>query len=197
MNFVALDFETANSGRGSICQIGAVKYRNGEEVEQLNLLVRPEPFYMEAINESIHGISLEMVEFAPSFEEVWDAAFKDFIEGEKVICHNTSFDMYVLAAALDVYHLSYPQFEYECTLRLSKDLLVGQERHKLNVLAEEVLGCAFNHHDALDDARMCGLLYLYLTENYDVKTHVESKYSVGRFSPAGHSSFVIDKWKKR
>lgn len=35
-SFVAIDVETANAFMGSICQIGAVRFENGREVENVS-----------------------------------------------------------------------------------------------------------------------------------------------------------------
>ncbi|WP_240904084.1 hypothetical protein [Bacillus sp. N1-1] len=41
MNFVALDFETANSSRGSVCSIGLVEYEDGQLIREYYRLVKP------------------------------------------------------------------------------------------------------------------------------------------------------------
>lgn len=40
-NFTAIDFETANGDRNSICQIGLIVYKNGISVAEIDLLVQP------------------------------------------------------------------------------------------------------------------------------------------------------------
>ena len=40
MNFAAIDFETANRHRSSICSVGVVVVRNGEVAEKVYRLVR-------------------------------------------------------------------------------------------------------------------------------------------------------------
>jgi len=55
MNFVALDFETANADLSSICQIGLVTFKDGEPTETYSMLVDPND-YFGGINISIHGI---------------------------------------------------------------------------------------------------------------------------------------------
>ena len=41
-SYVALDVETANSFRGSICSIGLVKFQNGKVVDSSYSLIHPE-----------------------------------------------------------------------------------------------------------------------------------------------------------
>ena len=42
-NFAAIDFETANNERTSICSVGVVIVRNGEIADRFYSLVHPEP----------------------------------------------------------------------------------------------------------------------------------------------------------
>lgn len=42
-NFAAIDFETANNDRSSVCSVGVVVVRNGEIVDKFYSLIKPEP----------------------------------------------------------------------------------------------------------------------------------------------------------
>lgn len=44
-NFAAIDFETANFERSSVCSVGIVVVRNGEIVDKFYSLIKPEPEY--------------------------------------------------------------------------------------------------------------------------------------------------------
>ena len=57
MNFVAIDFETANEQRASPCSIGVVVIQDGECVERFSRLIRPPECRFNAFNTAIHGIS--------------------------------------------------------------------------------------------------------------------------------------------
>ena len=67
MKFIAIDFETANFKRQSVCSIGLAVVENFEVVKTINRLIKPTPNYYEAINMSIHGITPEMTENEPTF----------------------------------------------------------------------------------------------------------------------------------
>ena len=43
-NFAAIDFETANEQRTSVCSVGVVIVRNGEIADSYYSLIRPELF---------------------------------------------------------------------------------------------------------------------------------------------------------
>ena len=44
-DFAAIDFETANSERSSVCSVGIVIVRGGEIVDKFYSLIKPEPEY--------------------------------------------------------------------------------------------------------------------------------------------------------
>ena len=44
-DFAAIDFETANNERSSVCSVGIVIVRNGEIVDSFYSLIQPEPNY--------------------------------------------------------------------------------------------------------------------------------------------------------
>ena len=70
MKFFALDVETSNSDRGSICQIGWVEFEDDKIVDEFESLVNPNaPFLQRNIN--VHGIKAADVKGAPTFEELY------------------------------------------------------------------------------------------------------------------------------
>ena len=44
-DFAAIDFETANNERSSVCSVGVVIVRGGEIVDSFYSLIQPEPNY--------------------------------------------------------------------------------------------------------------------------------------------------------
>ena len=44
-DFAAIDFETANYDRSSVCSVGVVIVRDGEIVDKFYSLIQPEPNY--------------------------------------------------------------------------------------------------------------------------------------------------------
>lgn len=55
MNFFALDVETSNSDRGSICQIGWVEFKDDKIVDEFESLVNPNAPFLQR-NIKVHGI---------------------------------------------------------------------------------------------------------------------------------------------
>ena len=64
-DFAAIDFETANECRCSVCSVGVVIVRNGEIVDSFYSLIHPEPEYYQWFCQQVHGLSEEDTENAP------------------------------------------------------------------------------------------------------------------------------------
>ena len=150
MRYIAIDFETANSRRSSVCALGIAVVRDGQLVERRSWLVRPRPLVFDPWNIYIHGITERDVEDAPEFEEIWHAVCTQF-GGQTLVAHNASFDFSVLRAALDEYGLAYPDLSYLCSLLVARTVWPEFVSYRLDVLAA-AFGISLKHHDAQDDA---------------------------------------------
>jgi len=157
MDFVAIDFETANSVRSSVCSIGIVKVKNGKIEEEVHTLINPLTEF-HYYNTKIHGITEYMVHDAPTFEEYWPT-FKQYIDNQTIIAHNASFDIGVLRDSLKRIHEPEPTFRYGCSYRIAKKVWPNLYNHKLSTVAN-YLSISLRHHDALEDARASALITL-------------------------------------
>ena len=150
-NFTAIDFETAQGYRWSICQVGLIRVENGIITNELNLLVQPPNNYYWDRFIDIHGITPVKTANAPTFNKIWHKV-EPFINGQTVVAHNgLAFDFPVLRKTLEYYGLQEPIYEKRCTYKIY--------RQGLNALCNKH-NIPLNHHDALSDARACGELYL-------------------------------------
>ncbi len=57
LNFAAIDFETANNERSSICSVGLVVVRGGKVADTFYSLIQPEPNFYTYWCSRIHGIT--------------------------------------------------------------------------------------------------------------------------------------------
>ncbi len=167
MNFTAIDFETANSDRGSVCSVGLARVENGEVVGGLHQLIRPEPLVFDPMNVAIHGISARDVADAPTFAEFWPTLWRA-VSGP-LVAHNAAFDMSVLRYSLDRAGLAYPETDYFCTLVISRLIWPHRSTHALNHIASD-MGLSFQHHDAAEDARVCALVALAACRQLEAPT---------------------------
>ena len=154
-DFAAIDFETANSERTSICSVGVVIVRDGEKAETFYSLIKPEPDYYSYWCSQVHGLTSKDTQDAPLFPEVWKQ-IEPLIEGLPLVAHNKSFDESCLKAAFRCYRMEYPDYEFHCTCLASRRVF-GQTlpNHLLHTVAAR---CGFqlhNHHHALADAEAC------------------------------------------
>jgi DNA polymerase III subunit epsilon len=152
LDFVAIDFETANSFLGSPCSVGLTRVRGGRVVEMASSLMRPPEGHghFDHWNTRIHGITPDQVKDAPVFADLWPSVL-DFIGDDPVVAHNASFDMGVIREACSASGLPWPQMRYACTLvlaRMTYDLL----SYSLPFVVEAA-GLSMNdHHEAGADA---------------------------------------------
>lgn len=159
-NFVALDLETSNSDRSSICSIGLVKFENNTIVDTFYTLINPEVEF-DYFNINLHGITPELVSDSPTFLEIRPDII-NFIENFPVVCHFAQFDTGALRDANEKYGIANFEFDYFCTYLLSRSLL-SRLSYKLSNLCSE-FNIEFDHHNALEDAKASGLLLVKLCE---------------------------------
>ena len=98
-DFAAIDFETANSERSSVCSVGVVIVRDGEFVDSFYSLIKPEPDYYNYWCQRVHGLCSRDTDGAPVFPDVW-AKIEPMIEGLPLVAHNSPFDEGCLKATL-------------------------------------------------------------------------------------------------
>ena len=164
-SYVALDVETANSFRGSICSIGLVKFQNGEVVDSFYSLINPEEDF-DYRNINIHGITQKDILNSPIFPEIRQRII-DFIGTNIVVSHFAQFDIGALKDAYLKYNLDFDDVKFVCSYRLAKIALPGLINYKLKTLTKE-LNIKLEHHNALSDAKASGLIldYLLSTNSY-------------------------------
>lgn len=150
-SFTAIDFETAQGYRWSICQVGLIRVEKGIITKELNILVQPPNNYYWSRFTDIHGISSQDTFKSPTFDVVWNQ-IEPYITNENVIAHNGfGFDFPVLSNTLEYYGLSTPEYNKFCTYKIYKSNLADLcMEHKIPL----------NHHDALSDAKACAELFL-------------------------------------
>lgn len=158
MNWVAIDFETANEKRTSACAMGIAVVENARIVKRVSWLIRPSELYFNWFNTHIHGITEADVIDKPRFDELW-GDFRPFLEGKIVIAHNAGFDMSVLRHLLNEYGITYPEVHYFCTRILAKKVWPALSSYRLNMISAH-LGISLRHHDAEEDAVACAEIAL-------------------------------------
>lgn len=154
-DFAAIDFETANGKRSSVCSVGVVIVRNRQMVDHIHRLIRPTPNYYADFCTEVHGMTYDDTADAKQFPAVW-AEIAPKIAGLPLVAHNSPFDEGCLRAVYKAFHMIYPEYTFYCTCRASRKVF-GRTlpNHQLHTVA---VRCGFdlkNHHHALADAEAC------------------------------------------
>jgi DNA polymerase-3 subunit epsilon len=170
LEFVALDVETANSNRGSICAVGWAVVRSGEIVNTGSSLCRPPDAvsWFDPRNSRIHKITERDVADKPRFEQIIPrliAGFSDL----PVVAHNAAFDIGALREAYTHCGLPWPTLSYGCTLVWSRGLL-RLASYRLPLVCYH-LGIPLDHdHDPGDDARAAAQITIALAASHGAHT---------------------------
>lgn len=157
--YVALDLETTglDPERDAIIEIGAVKFRGEEVLEEFSTLVnpgRPLPSEIAALT----GITDDDLRSAPCLPEVL-APLERFVGNLLVIGHSVGFDLAFLRrwSVLN-------RNRWLDTFKLASILAPDARRYSLKELAAHLGLPLLEHHRALDDARATHRLFLALFE---------------------------------
>ncbi len=151
---MAIDVETANADRSSICQIGAVRIENGAVADTFATLVNPET-YFDPWNIQIHGITAGMVQGQPAFPLV-ARGLSEFVASAVVASH-TAFDRLAVERVHSKYNIAPPGWCWLDAARVARRAWkeFADSGYGLAKVAAHC-GIEFRHHDALEDARAAG-----------------------------------------
>lgn len=178
LDFVAIDFETANAKRTSACSIGIVTVKENEIVDTRNYLIKPYPYCFDPINVSIHGITESDVESAPKFDVLWDE-ISNLIKNKIVVAHNAAFDISVLSRTLAHYDIPFPECDSLCTYQLSRNAFPELGCYRLDFVSEILDVDLTDHHNAECDAVACAEILLKYIDRYDIISPSDFKLNFG------------------
>ncbi|MFN3692069.1 MAG: PolC-type DNA polymerase III, partial [Fervidobacterium sp.] len=171
--YVVIDLETTglNPRSDEIMEIGAVKAKNGEILDEFHTFVKPSKLNKRSLE--ITGITEEMLEGAPSIQEVIPNLL-EFLKDSVIVAHNADFDVAFLKNNFAKYNIDFNP-PYIDTLRLSQALLRSRlKSFSLDKLADYFDLGKFQHHRALDDAKVTVYVFWKLIE-------LAKKKSIGTF----------------
>ncbi|MDD3839668.1 MAG: PolC-type DNA polymerase III, partial [Clostridia bacterium] len=157
--FIIFDLETTGlkPSEDRIIEIGAVKVKNGEIVDEFSSMIDPGISIPAKITE-LTGIDDKMVKNAPKIEEILPNFLK-FISDNPIVAHNASFDTAFIKKSCDMMGIAIKNPVID-TLALSRVLYPKLKTYKLNKVAEHLNIKLDNHHRAVDDAKATALIFL-------------------------------------
>ena len=158
LTFAAIDVETANSNRGSICSFGVVVVRDGKVTEKHHFLTRPprELDWFDGFNVMLHSIRPADVADQPGFSERL-AQVLAIVGDLPVVAHNAAFDIGAIRMGCDADDLDWPTLTYACSLIMSRRAGLELLSYRLPLVCEALGFPAGQHHRADDDAEAAAL----------------------------------------
>ena len=156
--YVSFDLETTGlyPRRDKIIEIGAVRMRNGEEIDRFQAFVNPNQ-RLERRTIDLTGITDDLLEDAPSIEQVLPK-FLEFVGDSVLVAHNADFDTSFIYRACKQQGIEYNLTSLD-TLTIAQNLLPKQAKYTLDAVARYFKLEDFNHHRAGDDALICGKIF--------------------------------------
>ncbi len=155
---VIFDLETTglNASKESIIEIGAVKVKDGEITDSFSAFVNPKkPLSYEIIE--LTGIDDSMLIDEPEIDTVL-RDFREFCKDLPLVAHNADFDISCIRANAKRLNIQW-EMSYIDTVPLSRILLPGLFKTKLDNVAKALNINLLNHHRAIDDATCTGEIY--------------------------------------
>ena len=148
--YCVLDLETTGLSfrTEKITEIGIMKVKNHEVIEEFSTFVNPEKPIPQKVVE-VTNITDEMVKDAPTIEEVLPKVL-EFVGDSILVAHNADFDIGFLKHNCSELGLKLGN-TYIDTLRLAKDLFPEYKKYKLGIIAENLGIKVEVAHRVLDD----------------------------------------------
>ena len=163
LNFCVLDLETTagNPKKDKIIEIGMVKVRKREIVEEKSFLINPEIPIPDFI-QKLTRISQKSVKDSPLIEDVIDEII-DFIGDDIIVAHNTSFDVPFINGVIKTLKKEELKNKVICTNVMTKHLIPDILNSNLNYMSRLFNVNHSKAHRAHDDATATAeLLIIYL-----------------------------------
>ncbi len=148
--YCVLDLETTgfSAVTEKITEVGIMKIKNGEVIDQFSCFVNPEKHIPQRVTE-VTNITDDMVKEAETIEKVFPKIL-EFIKDSVLVAHNAPFDIGFLKQNAKVLGHEF-DYTYIDTLSLAKDLFPDYKKYKLGKIAENLGIKVEVAHRALDD----------------------------------------------
>jgi DNA polymerase-3 subunit epsilon len=147
----------------------AIYHHNGTEItDYFYTLINPGRSIPEFIT-GLTGITTEMVENAPAFEEVADDILR-LLHDRVFVAHNAQFDYAFIKKEFEQAGISWSARKL-CTVRLSRKIIPGLRSYSLGSLAESLGITIADRHRAGGDAEATAKIFTLLM-NQDTEGHI-------------------------
>ena len=148
--YCVLDLETTgfSATTEKITEIGIMKFKDGEVIDQFSCFVNPEKHIPQRVSE-VTNITDDMVNDAETIDKVYPKML-EFLGDSVIVAHNAGSDVGFLKQ--NAKKLGYKfDYTYLDTLSLAKDLFPDYKKYKLGKIADNLGIKVEVAHRALDD----------------------------------------------
>lgn len=166
MSFAVIDFETANSRRNSMCEVGVTIVRSGKIEGSFGNLIIPPTGMLSFENTPIHGITPEMVHLQGRWWTEVEPSIREVVGDLPLIAHNVDFDRSVYVETSRAVGMDFwSNYEWIDSVSIAR-AAIGK-----GSLAE---ACAhyqiplLNHHRAVNDAEATAQLVLAIAREFGI-----------------------------
>jgi DNA polymerase-3 subunit epsilon len=155
--YTIVDIETTGGSTGNlITEIAMVKTDGEQILDTYETLIDPESYIPKSIS-LLTGITNDMVERAPSFQQKADE-IKAYLEGTIFIAHNVSFDYSIVKNHFDDLAIPF-NMKKLCTVRLARGIIQGLPSYSLGKLCRSLGIVNHKRHRAMGDAQATATLF--------------------------------------
>ena len=193
--YCVLDLETTGLSfrTEKITEVGIIKIRNGEIIDEFECFVNPEKPIPKEVVEVTH-ITDDMVKDAETIDKVIPKII-DFIGDSVLVAHNADFDIGFLKYNFAEYGYSLDN-TYIDTLRLAKVIFPELKKYKLGLIADHLNIEVIVAHRALDDVKTLVAVFNVMIEKLkehgaktvdDIDTAIEGDKDAYKKLPSYHA----------
>jgi DNA polymerase-3 subunit epsilon len=156
LSFVDIETTGANPISGRVIEIGILRVENNKLVKTYKTLINPQT-YVDPFIENMTGITQDLLETAPTFEQIKDEIL-EILDGSVFVAHNVRFDYGFLRNEYRRFGQQF-SFKHFCTVKLARLLYPGHARYNLDSIMERFNITCENRHRAFDDAKVLWEFY--------------------------------------
>lgn len=182
IDFVAIDMEKLDDSPLSVCEVGLVKYKNGEFYDEFHAYIQPVTGFSRNLfgTTKLRHITDEIIRTSEDFRDVY-FQMKGFVGDSILVCYNKG---------ADLNYLYYNEKNSEVSNLYASYVDVKEIVKKgLEDTYEEIFGKKLtNHHHALDDARHAAEIFNYLQKQNDIKLFIKDHYIPDKEKPKADTS---------
>lgn len=149
--YAIVDIETTGgyAQHHRVTEVAIYHFDGNRITDKFSTLINPVRAIPNFIT-GLTGITTEMVEEAPTFEDVAEEIY-EWLKDRVFVAHNAHFDHSFLKREFDLVGIQW-QTKKLCTVRLSRKIIPGLDSYSLGALAESFGIKIPNRHRALGDA---------------------------------------------